>query len=40
MCTVLLPPGVDQIAVTKYININIKIYLAKFYEEGGIRTLV
>jgi len=22
MCTVLLPPGVNQIAVSKYININ------------------
>jgi len=24
MCTVLLPPGVNPIAVNKYININIK----------------
>ena len=28
MCTVLLPPGVNQIAVNKYININLNVYRA------------
>ena len=29
MCTVLLPPGVDPIAVDKYININLSVYRAE-----------
>jgi len=40
MCSVPLPPGVNPSAVNKYINVSIKIYLGKFYEEGGVRELV
>jgi hypothetical protein len=34
MCTVLLPPGVNLIAVNKYISINIKT-LSKYCPNGG-----
>jgi hypothetical protein len=40
MCAVLLPPGGNTTIVNKYININVKIYLAKFYDEGGVKMLV
>jgi len=33
MCTVLLPPGVNPIAVNKYININIKIHTSYFPQQ-------
>ena len=33
MCTVLLPPGDNPIAVNKYININKKIYIAGVQPE-------
>jgi len=35
MCTVLLPPGDNPIAVNKYINITIKVYVA-VHEELSI----
>jgi hypothetical protein len=31
MCTVLLPPGVNPIAVNKYIDINIDIHVSNCY---------
>jgi len=34
MCTVLLPPGDNPIAVNKYININNRDYKT-YFEEGG-----
>ena len=36
MCTVLLPPGVNPIAVNKYISYHIKYILLLSYSVGSI----
>jgi len=37
MCTALLPPGVNSIAVSKYININIQGSHHLFLEKRNLR---